>query len=136
MTRNAARRAVFSVLFRMTDTAEEVSEQIQLTVEENPALVKQLHYITATALGVFEKREELDGLIKGALTGKRSFDRISRAALTALRLGVYEMIYADDVPPRSAINEAIEITKEYADSDTARFVNGVLGGVYKKVCAE
>ena len=52
-----------------------------------------------------------------------------------LRIGLYELLYADhnEVPPRVAINEAIELAKNYGGPNTSRFVNGVLGTIYREM---
>lgn len=50
-----------------------------------------------------------------------------------LRLGIYEMVYDQDIPARVAINEAIEIAKAYGGVSSSKFVNGVLGSIYKNI---
>ena len=52
-----------------------------------------------------------------------------------MRIGLYELLYADpeEVPPKVAINESIEMAKNYGGPNAARFINGVLGTVYKQV---
>jgi N utilization substance protein B len=49
-----------------------------------------------------------------------------------MRIGVYELIYDDDIPAKVAINEAIEIAKTFGSHSSGKFVNGVLGAIYKK----
>jgi N utilization substance protein B len=51
-----------------------------------------------------------------------------------LRIGLYELLYADpnEVPPKVAINEAIELAKNYGGPNAARFINGVLGTIYRE----
>ena len=61
-----------------------------------------------------------------------SFDRISRVAKCALRIGVYEMI-SGDVPIPVSINEAVELAKKYFGGDGPSFVNGVLGSFVKTI---
>ncbi len=53
----------------------------------------------------------------------------------ALRIGLYELLYADhqEVPPRVAINEAIELAKTYGGNNSGKFINGVLGTVYREI---
>ena len=87
---------------------------------------EQLNYIIQLVNGVSEKKDELDEIISGYLRGWK-LNRISKTALTVLRCALYEIIYMDDVPASAAINEAVELCKEYDDEDTVRFVNGILG---------
>ncbi len=52
---------------------------------------------------------------------------------TILRLGIYEMVYDQNIPARVAINESIELAKAYGGVSSSKFVNGVLGSIYKKI---
>ena len=53
-----------------------------------------------------------------------------------LRIGIYELKYDDTIPPKVAINEAIELAKNYGGESSSKFVNGVLGTIYKKITGE
>ena len=55
---------------------------------------------------------------------------------TILRLGIYEMLFNKNIPARVAINEAIELAKAYGGASSSKFVNGVLGSIYKKILPE
>ena len=88
---------------------------------------KQMAYIRHLLELVTEKREELDAYIERYSYGWKP-ERISRTALAVLRCAICEILYLDDVPSATAINEAIEIDKKYDEPDTVSFVNGVLGG--------
>ena len=48
-----------------------------------------------------------------------------------LRLGTFELLFAEDIPPKVAINEAIEMAKRYGDKDSGKFVNGILDKINK-----
>ena len=48
-----------------------------------------------------------------------------------LRLGCFELLFSEDIPPKVAINEAIELAKRFGDIDSPRFVNGILDKIYK-----
>jgi transcription antitermination factor NusB len=48
-----------------------------------------------------------------------------------LRIGVYELLYADDIPPKVTINEAVELAKKYGDLESSKFVNGILDKIHK-----
>ena len=51
-----------------------------------------------------------------------------------LRMGIYEILYREDIPPKVSINEAIELAKKYGDMDSGKFVNGILDKVRKEEC--
>ena len=86
-----------------------------------------MEYIRRLLNLVTEKREELDGYIERYSRGWKP-ERISRTALAVLRCAICEILYMDDVPSAAAINEAVELDKNYDEPDTVSFVNGVLGG--------
>ena len=88
---------------------------------------RQMTYIRRLTQLVSEKREELDAYI-GRYAHGWKVERISRTALAVLRCAICEILYMDDVPSAAAINEAVELDKNYDDPETVAFVNGVLGG--------
>ncbi len=83
-------------------------------------------YIKSVVFGVKEHMKELDAHIAKYSKGWK-ISRISKTALTILRVAIYETLYVDDVPENVAISEAIEIAKGYEEKDTVSFINGVLG---------
>ena len=82
--------------------------------------------------GIWSKRETLDSIIMRFLKNWR-LDRLGRAELNILRIGVYEMLYRDDIPPRVSINEALELDKQFGDPRSNSFVNGILDSVCKAI---
>jgi len=60
-------------------------------------------------------------------------DQITIVDRNILRIGVYELVMAEDIPPKVAINEAIEIAKTFGGESSGKFVNGVLGAIYKNL---
>jgi N utilization substance protein B len=84
--------------------------------------------------GVLGKQPELDQVIEKAAP-EWPLDRISPVDRNILRLGLYELLFADrkEVPAKVAINEAIELAKQFGGENSSRFVNGVLGAVYKEI---
>ena len=85
------------------------------------------HYAFGEELihGTIEHVEEIDAHIKG-LAQNWDFDRIAKIDLGILRLAMFEMIYRKDIPPVVSINEAIDLSKEFSNSDAKRFINGIL----------
>lgn len=84
--------------------------------------------------GVLGKQPELDLVIEKAAP-EWPIDRISPVDRNILRLGLFELLFADrkEVPAKVAINEAIELAKQFGGENSSRFVNGVLGAVYKEI---
>lgn len=83
---------------------------------------------------VLEKRKDLDNLIEKAAPDW-PIDRISVVDRNILRIGLTELLFADreEVPPKVAINEAIELAKAFGGETSGRFINGVLGAIYKEM---
>ncbi len=82
--------------------------------------------------GIWLKRDELDAVIAHFAKNWR-LDRLGRAELNILRMGTYEMLYRDDIPPRVTINEALELDKQFGDPRSSSFVNGILDAVCKAI---
>jgi len=89
-------------------------------------------YAQKLICGVSEHREELDARIMAALDNWNP-ERIGRIEYTLLRIALYEMLYMEDVPMPVAIDEAIEIAKQYGAEEAPRFVNGVLDRLSKNL---
>ncbi len=91
-------------------------------------------FIQSLLTSVLEKRTDLDGIIEKAAP-EWPIDKISIVDRNILRIGLYELLFADrdEVPAKVAINEAIELAKTFGGENSGRFVNGVLGAVYKEI---
>jgi N utilization substance protein B len=80
--------------------------------------------------GVVENLDKINLYITKYAT-EWPLDQITITDRNILRLGVYELIYNNDIPSKVAINEAIEIAKTFGSESSGKFVNGVLGAIYK-----
>ena len=91
-------------------------------------------FIQSLLTNVLEKRPDLDAMIEKAAP-EWPLDKISIVDRNILRIGLYELLFADrsEVPAKVAINEAIELGKTFGGENSGRFVNGVLGAVYKEI---
>jgi N utilization substance protein B len=91
-------------------------------------------FLTALAESILKKRPELDDIIQKAAP-EWPIDKISVVDRNILRLGLYELLFADreEVPAKVAINEAIELAKTFGGENSGKFINGVLGSVYKEL---
>ncbi|MFA5318013.1 MAG: transcription antitermination factor NusB [Patescibacteria group bacterium] len=85
-----------------------------------------------TVIGVIKNLSEIDNYIK-KYAPEWPLDQITIVDRNILRLGIYEMIFNKDIPERVAINEAIEIAKTYGGESSGKFINGVLGAIYKDI---
>jgi N utilization substance protein B len=75
--------------------------------------------------GAIEHMAEVDGKIRG-LAQNWEFERIAKIDLAILRVAIFEMLFRKDIPPVVSINEAIDLSKEFSNADSKRFINGIL----------
>jgi N utilization substance protein B len=85
------------------------------------------HYAFGEELiaGVLKNQAAIDAQIK-ALAKNWEFERIAKIDLAILRIAMFEMLHRTDIPPVVSINEAIDISKEFSNADSKRFINGIL----------
>jgi len=91
-------------------------------------------FIKQLAKGVEQEAEKIDKILEKAAPDW-PLEQINIVDRNVLRIGLYELIYSnkDEVPPKVAINEAIELAKMFGGEASGRFINGVLGTVYKEI---
>lgn len=133
MGRHELREQVFLLLFRVEFyTSEEMPGQIKLFFEDNEDIRSQrdAEYIQARYQAVWDRLPKIDRLINENTQGWNTA-RMGKAELAALRLGVYEMRYDEDIPAGVAIDEAVEIAKKYGQENSGGFVNAILAKILK-----
>ena len=134
MNRVKSREYLLQLAYQMEITSETALETFN-SFMENEDISKDdldLAYIKSGLLGIEEKKEKLYSLIESQLV-KWKLNRISKVNLSILRISTYEMLFAEDVPGKVSINEAIELCKKYSDNKSVSFINGVLDKVYKNM---
>lgn len=142
MSRKNAREDTFRIIFESLINTLEPDEYLQNYFEaiedgkESAFLNKPIgndnEYVKTTLMGVLDKKEELDKIISENLVDWK-VERISKVSVAAMRLALYEIMYADDIPLNVAVNEAVEIAKKYDGPQCGSFVNGALGSAIKKM---
>ena len=93
-----------------------------------------IEFVTQLTQGVIDKQDKIDPIIEGCAPDW-PLKQITIVDRNVLRLGIYELIFGNyqETPPRVAINEAIELAKTFGGENSGKFVNGVLGTVYKEL---
>ncbi len=86
-------------------------------------------FVKELVTGVISRLDELDSYIKKHAT-EWPLDQITCVDRSVLRLGIYELLYCENIPSRVAINEAIEVAKSFGGDSSGKFINGVLGAIY------
>ncbi len=99
----------------------------RLTPEDDPT-VKQ--FATELVIHVWKNRDAIDEAIKACATNWQ-LERMAAVDRNILRLAGYELIYRSDIPPKVAINEAVDLAKKFGDLESGKFVNGILDKINK-----
>jgi N utilization substance protein B len=89
-------------------------------------------FIETLVSGVSLQRQKIDDVI-APVAPEWPIEQIARMDRTVLRIGVYELMFEDGVPPKVAINEAVELAKAFGGENSSKFVNGVLGTVLRQL---
>jgi len=133
LSRSIVLQSLFECDFR-NETFDEALEVFNRNVEEFAPGQGDFAFMEVLMKGVLDKKKDLDLIIEKAAPDW-PIDKISVMDRNILRQGLYELLFADraQVPPKVAINEAIELAKSFGSDTSSKFVNGVLGAVYKEI---
>jgi N utilization substance protein B len=130
--RHLARTLAMQTLFAW-DFNNQVSDNLKEIIDENfinfAPDFDDNGFVETTVYGVIDNLKDIDAHIVKYAT-EWPLDQITVIDRNILRIGVYEMLLDESIPPRVAINEAIEIAKNYGGESSGKFVNGVLGAIY------
>ena len=130
MTRKQAREEAFILIFEKVFNSDSVEEVLELASEVRNFEADD--YIKSVFFGVYSNLEEIDNIISENSIGWK-INRISKTALSVLRLAIFEIKYMEDIPQSVTINEAVELCKTYASKEESAFVNGILSTVSKSL---
>lgn len=129
MNRRKERETVFQLLFETEFHGEVTPSEVYLTAL-GAREIEETTYIHDTYFGMMENRDEADALIS-QFSRKWKLSRMSVVTRSILRLGTYEMVWGG-IPPKAAINEALEIAKIYDDEGAPAFINGILNQIARE----
>ena len=132
-SRSEAREALFTQVFQFATQRDNMDEARQILLEEIPECEQNLGYITDVTNGILEHEQEIIDIINANLKSGWTFKRLAKTTRTILKVAIYEMKYCEDVPPKVAINEAVELAKKYCDEKEPSFINGLLGNVMRQL---
>ena len=117
------RRDVGDVNLDLTEVLTRNTERYQEVLEDK-------EFIYTLVNGVSDKQQELDGILR-PVAPEWPIEQIARMDRAILRMGIYELLFSSDAPPKVVINEAVELAKAFGGDNSSKFVNGVLGTVLK-----
>ena len=135
--RHLARSVVLQTLFEWDfggKKTDAVDESLERNANEFASGMQDLSFMKDLFALVLKKQEVIDEIIENAAPDW-PLDKIAIVDRNVLRLGLAELLFSnrDEVPPKVAINEAIELAKTFGGEKSGKFVNGVLGAVYKEM---
>lgn len=112
------------------DNSFDVQDVTKRNIERYKENLEDTDFINQLTSGICNKIEELDVEIQ-PLAPEWPISQIARMDRIILRIGLYELKYNKDVPPKVVINEAVELAKAFGGENSSKFVNGVLGTAYR-----
>lgn len=133
--RSKARKRALDMLFQADVRAETLAEIVAAEAARaagEPDRMASWLYAREIVDGVADHGEEIDELIASYAQGW-TIDRMPNVDRAVLRIASWEILHNPEVPAAVAIDEAVELAKEYSTEDSARFVNGVLGKIAQVV---
>ena len=133
MSRRKARELALQVLFHIDftggDPAEVTAAVYGMQEEEIPESVND--YVKWVVTGTLSRKDEIDLLIS-ELARDWKLERMGGVDRAVTRMAIYEIKFGEDkVPPRAAVNEAVELAKHFGSDESGRFVNGILGSLVR-----
>ena len=126
--RRKSRIVALQALYESDVSPHDASEALARRSEEANLTEEQVAFARTLVEGVMEHRAAIDDVIGQAAT-QWPVDQLSAIDRNILRLAIWEILMNNRAPIRAAINEAVELAKEYGSDNSAKFVNGVLGSV-------
>ncbi|MBS4209643.1 transcription antitermination factor NusB [Bacillus sp. FJAT-50079] len=124
MKRRVAREKALQALYQIDLGGADPAEALNHVLED----AKPDPFLQNLVEGILANKKEIDEEISKHLE-RWSIDRLAKVDVNILRIGVFELLFSDEVPDNVAINEAIEIAKLFGDEKSGKFINGILSKI-------
>jgi N utilization substance protein B len=129
--RIVAMQTLYEHDFRGGDAGQlEVAPILSRNLDEFRSNIDDTNFVEDVVDGVHKNQQVIDGII-GPAAPEWPVEQIAKIDKIILRIGVYELMVKRDVPPKVAINEAVELAKTFGGENSSKFINGVLGTIYR-----
>ena len=133
--RHLARIAVMQTIFEYEFSGQDGPEKdikpydrLVYNIKQLASKIKDVSFAKSTLEGVLKNQKKIYKVLQKNAP-EWPIEKIAPVDRAILEIGIYEIVFSDDIPPVVAINEAIEIAKVYGDTNSAKFINGVLSAV-------
>ena len=136
--RIVALQTLYEYEFRVQarDMSVDVDEILRRNLDRYKTTIDDKDFVSSLTKGVIEKSCELDEKLQ-PIAPDWPINQIARIDCNILRIGLYELLFkAESVPPKVAINEAVELAKAFGSDNSSKFINGVLGTAYRILVEE
>ncbi len=120
------------VLYALDVLKSDPTGAIELFWNNFEASTKSREFSSQLIIGAWEQQNRIDATIAGC-SENWALHRMPRVDRTILRMAVYELYFCPDIPPKVAINEAIDLGKLYGSENSSSFINGILDAVYLRL---
>jgi N utilization substance protein B len=129
--RIVAMQTLYEHDFREGDQTEtELAPILSRNLDEFRSSIDDTNFVEDVVEGVHASQAKIDAII-GPAAPEWPVEQIAKIDKVILRIGVYELMIKRDVPPKVAINEAVELAKTFGGENSSKFINGVLGTIYR-----
>jgi len=131
--RIVALQSLYEYEFRVgsEDSSVDIDEILGRNLDRYDTAIQDKQFVIDLVKGVIADQADLDGKIQ-PIAPDWPIEQIARIDRTILRMGLYELLHlAKIVPPKVAINEAVELAKAFGSDNSSKFINGVLGTAYR-----
>lgn len=129
--RTQSRESALKILYQAELTRREIHLAADKFWNEFETIDENIRtYTDRLTSGIEKNLEKIDNKISEHATNWQ-LKRMAVIDRNVLRIGVFELLYTDDIPPKVTINEAVELAKKYGDLESSKFVNGILDKIHK-----
>ena len=133
--RRHARELAVQTLFHLEFNPGDPDTAFEIVCENFDSIESIRPFSSQLVLGVCQNKDELDDLIRNASINWR-LERMSILDKCILRLAAFEILFIEDVPPKVAIDEALEMGKRFGSEDSGSFINGILDNIYNTLVGQ
>lgn len=131
LSRRLAREAALRVLFQVEVGHADIDDALHYNAVELGLDESGRAFAATLSRGALQHRQDLDSLVEQLAVDWR-VDRMPYVDRNILRMAAYELLHRNETPPSVAVNEAVELAKMYGDTNSGRFINGVLGNLLRQ----
>lgn len=129
--RTQSRELALSILYQKEITKRDIKASVKQFWEDTGDVHKDVQsFAERLVFGVDKECDAIDGKLSDYATNWQ-LKRMAVIDRNVLRIGVFELLYAPDIPPKVTINEAVDLAKKYGDPESGKFVNGILDKIHK-----